>query len=65
MLDALFMLLQQTSNALGILLAVNIPLTDQTSIQLYWIIVMLFILYIFIKALQRYLGDSNNLNGKS
>lgn len=60
MLDALFFLFQKISQALGILLAVNIPLTDQTSIQFYWIVVMLFILHMFIKMLQRYFGNSEN-----
>ena len=60
MLDALFFLFQKTSQALGILLALNIPLTDEVSIQLYWILVMLFLLYIFIKAMQQWFGDSNN-----
>lgn len=60
MLDALFFLFQKTSQALGILLALNIPLTDGVSIQLYWILVMLFLLYIFIRAMQQWFGNSEN-----
>lgn len=62
MLDALFFLFQQTTNALGILLNLNIPLSGNVSIRLYWVIVMLFICYIFIKVLQRYFGDSQNFS---
>lgn len=60
MLDALFFLFQKTSQALGILLALNIPLTNGVSIQLYWILVMLFLLYIFIRAMQQWFGNSEN-----
>lgn len=62
MLDALYFLLAKTSQALGILLALDIPLSDGYSIDFYWILVLLFIIYIFIRVLQRYLGKSSNYN---
>lgn len=60
MLDALYFYFSGVSQALAILLNLEIPLTDESSIKMYWILFLLFALLMFIKVAYQYLKGGEN-----
>ncbi len=60
MLDAIYFFFNGVSQALGIILNIDIPLSGESSIKLYWILFLLFAIYIFIKAASQYLKGGEN-----
>ena len=51
MLTAVLYIIRQTSYALSVFLNIDVKLTDQKYIKMYWLIVLPFILYTFIKVM--------------
>lgn len=55
MLQALYFILEKTSGCVGFLMNLKIPLTDDISLEMYWILFLIFSLYMFLKVAYQYL----------
>lgn len=59
MLTAILFLIRKTSQVLGVFLNINVKLNDNgDTIRMYWIVVLPFILYMFLKVMYILLNQS-------
>lgn len=65
MLTAVLFVIRMTSRALGIFLNLDVKLTDSSTIKMYWLIVLPFILYGFIKFFYVITGASVDTHAPS
>lgn len=64
MLQALFLIFDKTSSALGILLSLNIKLADGVYVQAYYIYALLFAVWLLYRFMKRAF-DEDASNGRS